>query len=110
MDFSKFITALFVTAEKQKIRSRIIPIKNVTEFTYQADITKPYSFEIVNTGTEDMFIDGIPAIKGANANSMDTSLNFPRVGTFKRNDIIKLTNDGAGNLEGFIREDLEFTG
>jgi len=112
MDYIKKIY-IYLLKDRQalKIRSNIIPIVKVETFSYDADITKPYSFTIVNTGTVDMLINGVVAVKGANANSMDTLLNFPRVGIFKRNDIIKLTGGTAIQpLQGFIREDLELTG
>jgi len=107
----KAITEFFKVAEALKIRSEIIPIQNKPVFEFDAAVIKPYSFTIVNTGTADMISNGIVLVKGANANMLDTSLDFPRVGTFKRNDIIKLKSSSAiAGMEGFIRVDLELTG
>jgi len=106
----EFIETWFVSAQSVQIRSQIIVITGVEFFNFDMSTIEPYSFTIVNTGSKDMLINGVTVVKGANANSQDTMLDFPRVGIFKRSDIIKITSDGIGNIEGFIRADLELTG
>jgi len=102
--FDKFIEEFFASSEAVKIRSDIIPIDGVTEFEIDMATIIPYSFEIFNTGGNDMMINGVTVIKP------DASLIFPRVGNFKRNDIIIINMGGVGTIDGFIRVDLELTG
>ena len=107
----EFIIAFFETSEAVKIRSQIIPIVNVESFVFDMGTIEPYSFTVVNTGSVDMLINGVVVVKGANANSQDTMLDFPRVGTFKRNDQLKITGGSpVQKLEGFIRVDLDLIG
>jgi len=108
-DLKEFLIAFFKASEAVKIRSEIIPIMDSPKFDFDFGVLEPYSFEIVNTGSEDFIINGAVVVKGGNANSLNTSLVFPRVGNFKRNDIIKITGGGA-DLEGFVRADLELVG
>jgi len=107
-DIKAFIIEFFSTSEAKKIRSEIIPITGVTEFQFNADVYSPYSFEIFNTGAADMFINGVVVLP--KLNGVPASLNFPRVGIFKRNDIVKIDMSALGIVEGYIRVDLELTG
>ena len=107
-DIKAFIEEFFSRSEARKIRSEIIPIIDVTEFQFNADRLKPYSFEIFNTGAVDMFINGVVVLP--KLNGVPSSLNFPRVGIFKRNDVINIDMSALGTMTGYIRVDLELTG
>lgn len=79
--------------DKVKIRSFIEIFQNtpgaVTPFQFQGDKLEPYSFEILNLGQVDILYKGLIFLRGAVPARKDCII-FPRVGTFKRSDILDL--------------------
>ncbi len=104
----KILIRYYKGAEAQKVRSNVISFVGKTEFTYHADISKPYEFEIVNLDPNRIISDNVELIAGIGANGQNSRI-YPRVGIFKRNDIINLDADGAP-MNGFVIEHLEHTG
>jgi len=98
------------TQEQPKIRSFFEFFTTATDpdgFTINADKLQPYSFNLVNTGAADIEQGGNTIIKGSNQNDQN-NLPFPRVGIYKRTDVLKFTW-GAGNGMAYVRYEIDIS-
>lgn len=96
--------------EQNKIRSQFFFFTGNGKQEFRADVLKPYSFELVNIGVAEIIVNGNTILSGTAANNSPTSLIFPRVGIYKRNDILVFTFGAVGTQSAYIRADMELEG
>ncbi len=102
--------AFYEGSDANKLRSTFTFYDKAGEHTFDANVLRPYSFTLFNTGAANITFNGKIILPGASGNNPPKDLPFPRVEGFKRNDIFVFTIEQTGTPMAYIRADIELTG
>jgi len=94
-------------SEAPILRSVFFFFKGTGHFSFDAGVIKPYSFTLVNQNNRPILFGkvGTQILVAANGAMAKHSLDFPGVGYYTRDDVLKF-NGGAFDIVCYIRAEI----